>query len=346
MRDIRRKVEVGSARRADHLGAPSGSPAAVASQIAHQRPAGGRQLRSRAVSGAELCRRSGWVRRWRASRDNGRRLTAVSGISRPTVRPGRLGIMTRALGRRSIGNFIFPGVVVIAVIAGFMADRTQLANSGGWIFLLVLSGWVITLCLHEVSHSLVALASGDFSVRARGYLTLNPIKYTNPVFTLIIPFVLLIAGGIPLPGGAVLIESHRLRGRGWSSLVSAAGPAANLLSGIILTVAVGRLSSQYTGLAAGLAFLAVLQFATFILNLLPVPGFDGFGIISPYLSRATQHRIAPIAPWAPLILFAILWSSPAVSSHLFEPANWLFDQFGGNRDAAGNGQYLFQFWKH
>ena len=196
---------------------------------------------------------------------------------------------------------------------------------------------------------MVALAGGDTSVRARGYLTLNPLRYLDPVYSLIIPLVILAAAGIPLPGGAVLIEQHRLRKRWWSSLVSAAGPGTNLLLGIVLTLAVGGLAASdgdISGLAAGLAFLAVLQFVTAILNVLPVPGFDGFGIIAPYLSAAANRAIAPIRPWAPLILFAMLWTIPEASTFLFRPAFALFDLFGGSRGAAAYGQYLFQFWRH
>ena len=102
---------------------------------------------------------------------------------------------------------------------------------------------------------------------------------------------------------------------------------------------------QITGLSAGLAFLAVLQFVTFVLNILPVPGFDGFGIIAPYLPASVGRAIAPIRPWAPLIVFALIWSLPQASAVLFDPALWFFDLLGGSRQEAGWGQLLFQFWK-
>ena len=95
------------------------------------------------------------------------------------------------------------------------------------MFVVVLGGWVITLCLHEFAHALVAYVGGDSSVRARGYLTLNPARYTDLATSVVMPIILLAIGGIPLPGGAVLVEPGRLRFRWWASLVSAAGPAAD-----------------------------------------------------------------------------------------------------------------------
>ncbi|MTD14099.1 site-2 protease family protein [Nakamurella sp. YIM 132087] len=254
--------------------------------------------------------------------------------------------MTGALRRPAVGALIFPGVLLVGIVAGLLADGGN-TPLGVWVFLTVIAGWVVSLCLHEFAHSVVALAGGDTSVRARGYLTLNPLRYTDPVFSLIIPLVLLAVGGIPLPGGAVLIESHRLRSRAWSSLVSAAGPLTNFVLGVICTLAAGSMvgSNSFTGLAAALSFLAVLQFVTAILNVLPIPGFDGFGILSPYLSPQFNRRIAPIRPWAPLILFALIWTVPQISAALFSPAFGLFELFGGDEYAAAVGQSLFQFWR-
>lgn len=254
--------------------------------------------------------------------------------------------MTAPVRRRALGSAIFPAVLVLGVVAGIAANRGT-SPVGLWVFLLVLAGWVVSLCLHEFAHAAVALAGGDTSVRSRGYLTLNPLRYTDPVYSLLIPVILLAVGGIPLPGGSVLIETHRLRHKWWSSLVSAAGPVTNLLAGIVLTIAAAALvnDGRVTALGAGLAFLAVLQFVTAILNVLPVPGFDGFGILAPFLPPQALRTIAPIRPWAPLIVFALLFSAPQVASALFAPAYSLFELFGGTRGAAAIGAGLFQFWR-
>src|SRR5687768_15540217 len=47
-------------------------------------------------------------------------------------------------------------------------------------FAIVLFGWIFSLCLHEFSHALVAYYGGDYTVREKGYLTFNPLKYTHP----------------------------------------------------------------------------------------------------------------------------------------------------------------------
>src|SRR5512142_224535 len=101
-------------------------------------------------------------------------------------------------------------------------------------FLIVLIGWIFSLCLHEFSHALVAYYGGDYTVREKGYLTFNPLKYTHPVYSIVLPLLFVLMGGIGLPGGAVYIERWRLRSRLWATAVSLAGPAANLLIAIVL----------------------------------------------------------------------------------------------------------------
>ena len=123
---------------------------------------------------------------------------------------------TEGVANRTGGNWIFPAVVVATAGAGIAAQRGA-TPVGVWVFLVVLGGWVITLCLHEFAHAVVALAAGDTSVRARGYLTLNPARYTDVTYSVVIPIILLAVGGIPLPGGAVLVEPGRLR-RHWYAL--------------------------------------------------------------------------------------------------------------------------------
>lgn len=41
---------------------------------------------------------------------------------------------------------------------------------------------------------------------SQGYLSLNFMLYMDPIQSLLIPILLLLLGGIPLPGGSVLIN--------------------------------------------------------------------------------------------------------------------------------------------
>ena len=114
-----------------------------------------------------------------------------------------------------------------------------------------------------------------------------------------------------------------------------------MLAGVVLAVLAAPMNSP---LGAALSYLALLQFVAGILNLLPIPGFDGFGVIEPYLSARLKERIRPLRPWIPLAVFAILFSVPTASAWLFDAGYQLFDWAGGSNVLAGAGARLFRFW--
>jgi Zn-dependent protease len=212
-------------------------------------------------------------------------------------------------------------------------------------FLIVLIGWVFSLCLHEFSHALVAYFGGDTSVREKGYLTFNPLKYTHPVYSLLLPLIFLILGGIGLPGGAVYIEKWRLRSKRWESAVSLAGPASNLLLAIILALVLQFRPASSGGIWPALAFLALLQVMALVLNLVPLPPLDGYGVISPYIPSDVRLRLDQAGNILILIFFFLLWYVPFVSDAFWSLVYWLVGVFGIPLQLAAQGLVLFQFWR-
>lgn len=122
------------------------------------------------------------------------------------------------------------------------------------------------------------------------------------------------------------------------------GPLSNLGVGVALTLVVA-LVPMSAGLVIGLSFLALLQIVTFILNILPIPGLDGWGAIEPYLSPGAREFGAKARPWAPIVLFAVLFLVPGASSLLWQGSFAVFDTIGGFKLAAMYGQDAFMFWK-
>jgi Zn-dependent protease len=246
---------------------------------------------------------------------------------------------------------VFLAILAIAIGGGvltvfsdaFPYGNPDVAAKAG-TFLMVLGGWGVSLCLHEFGHAYVAFRGGDREVYFKGYLTLDPRKYTDPVFSLVLPLLILAVGGIPLPGGAVFINHHSLRNKRTESMVSLAGPFFNLLLGILLMIAVSVFQPTFW-LAAALSYLALLQIFAFVLNILPIPGLDGWGAIEPWLSPAAQRFGAKARPWAPLILFAALLGIPAVGSAFFSLADSVYDLIGGDSNLAAFGDFAFRFWQ-
>ena len=213
-------------------------------------------------------------------------------------------------------------------------------------FTIVLVGWIFSLCLHEFSHALVAYRGGDYTVREKGYLSFNPLKYTHPIYSLVLPLIFLLLGGIGLPGGAVYIETWRIRERKWLSLMSLAGPTANLLVAIILGIILRLAPVTPTGIWPALSFLLVLQISAVLFNLIPLPPFDGYNALDPYLPfniRETVNQFRGAAIWIILLLF---WYVPVVGNAFWTAVYSIAGLLGVNQYMVAVGFDQFQFWKH
>jgi len=211
-------------------------------------------------------------------------------------------------------------------------------------FLIVLVGWVFSLCLHEFSHAAVAYAGGDTSVREKGYLTFNPLKYTHPVYSILVPLIFLALGGIGLPGGAVYIETWRLRSPLWRSAVSLAGPMANLVLAILLALLLAVSPVSREGIWPALAFLAFLQISALVLNLIPLPPFDGFGIVDPFLPENLRRGIAQVSGLIPWAVFFLLWYVPEVYETFWRTVVGLTDALNVPLLLVEQGLRDFRFW--
>ena len=179
-------------------------------------------------------------------------------------------------------------------------------------FVIIFFGWIFSLCFHEFSHALVAYHGGDTTVREKGYLTFNPLKYTHPMLSIVIPLLILLMGGIGLPGGAVYIETWRIRNRYWLSAMSLAGPTANGVFAIVLGILLKVLPASTSNLWPGLSFLLVLQIWAILFNLIPLPGLDGYGVIAPFLNPIIREQMERMRAYAIWILILVFWYVPFV----------------------------------
>jgi Zn-dependent protease len=246
-------------------------------------------------------------------------------------------------------SLVFLVLVLATAISGWLLWSST-GPARAWVFIFVLAGWLVTLCLHEFAHALTAYRGGDHTVADKGYLTLNPVRYGHPVLTVVLPILFLIGGGIPLPGGAVAVESHRLRGR-FPSLVSLAGPLVNIVAAAVLLVvasaagppAIYSLEESRAAFWSALTLMAYLQVATAILNLLPIPGLDGFGAIEPFLPASTRASARSVMPFGMLIVL-VLVLLPPVQSAFAAALKAILDLCGAPINGVYFGFQLFRFW--
>jgi Zn-dependent protease len=241
---------------------------------------------------------------------------------------------------------IFLAIVATTVAGGVLAwlaaDAVRpLAYAG--VFIFVIAGWLVSLCLHEFAHAFTAWRFGDHDVAVRGYLNLNPLKYSHPLLSLGLPVLFIALGGIGLPGGAVYVRTSFMTNR-QKTLVSLAGPATNIAFAVLLLALTRILYDPAHGVFwAGLAFLGFLQVTAVVLNMLPIPGLDGYGALEPHLSPETQRALEPAKQFGFLILL-ILLIAPPLNQWFFSVVYWFFDFSGVPSALASIGGQLTRFW--
>lgn len=249
---------------------------------------------------------------------------------RESVRPSP--IFLALLGLTAVGGGL-------AWQAGYSAR--PLAYVG--VFVFVIAGWLVSLCLHEFGHAVTAWRFGDHDAAVRGYLTLDPRRYTHPALSLVLPLVIVALGGIGLPGAAVYVRTWFMT-PARRTLVSLAGPAANLVLAALL-LALTRLffDPTHVVLWAAVAFLGFLQLTAVVLNLLPIPGLDGYDALEPHLSPETQRALAPAKQWGFVILLFLLLA-PVLNHWFFGIVLSLFDLSGVPDVLVSWGNGLTRFW--
>lgn len=241
---------------------------------------------------------------------------------------------------------IFLGLVALTAAGGvlaWLAGSSVRPLSYAGVFVFVIAGWLVSLCLHEFGHAVTAWRFGDRDVAVRGYLTLDPRRYSHPALSLLLPMVVIALGGIGLPGAAVYVRTWFMTPNR-RTLVSLAGPAANLVLAVLLLVLTRVLyDPAHAVLWSGVAFLGFLQLTALLLNLLPIPGLDGYDALEPHLSPETQRAVAPAKQWG-LFVVLFLLLAPGLNRWFFELVLWLFDFSGVPHVLVAWGNSLTRFW--
>jgi len=213
-----------------------------------------------------------------------------------------------------------------------------IANFSNPLFWAVLIAWIMSVVLHEFAHGIVAYWGGDYTIRERGGLTLNPIQYVDPVFSILLPIVFLFMGGIPLPGASTYVRRDLLRSRGWDSAVSLAGPAMNFLLFLACAIPLhpkfGWLDpsdpESWTNAQITLGATATLQIIAMLFNLFQVPPLDGFQAISPWMSQENRQKLSmpPTSVMLFVGLYVVLANFPILSWMLHNVADPLLGAMG------------------
>ena len=147
---------------------------------------------------------------------------------------------------------------------------------------LIIPAILLAFTFHEYAHAIVADKLGDETPRLQGRITLNPFAHID-----IIGFIMILLVNF---GWAKPVQTNPSVYKNYYKddlKVSIAGPLANLFIAIVAVIllvifekVVLSNENLYQIIYTIIYFTAYLNSLWFFLNLLPVPGFDGFHILN------------------------------------------------------------------
>ncbi|MHB1684446.1 MAG: site-2 protease family protein [Bacilli bacterium] len=181
----------------------------------------------------------------------------------------------------------------------------------GFIFRLI--AFVIGLAIHEFGHAYMALLVGDDTAKKQGRVTLNPLAHLDLLGLLMI---LIVNFGWAKP---VMFNPNRIKINRQLGivLIALAGPLMNALLALCAMLALIGMNNSgsafwltsFGGFLVNMSYwLAIVNIALAVFNLIPVPPLDGWKILRyslplRWLPRADQfERLGPFL----LVLVLIL----------------------------------------
>jgi len=193
------------------------------------------------------------------------------------------------------------------------------------IYMVVL---LLAISCHEAGHAWMSYKFGDDTAYMLGRVTINPVKHTDPIGTLLIPIVAFILGSVGGALGSIPLigwgKPTPVNPRNWTNyklgnvMVSVAGVLANLILLIIGIVAAKIMYTQgfnpndflrgsSNPLVIFVSNLMLLNLSLFVFNLLPFPPLDGSKILSTFLPNSAQPILDMLEQFGFLILMFLIY---------------------------------------
>jgi Zn-dependent protease len=192
--------------------------------------------------------------------------------------------------------------------------------------LFIISIWMLPVLLaitmHEAAHGWTAWKLGDDTAKQMGRVTFNPLAHIDPFGTVILPSILIMAGGVlfgwakPVP----VVFSRLGNPRRDMVLVAAAGPGINIGLAIVSAISLYFVDLQRSlfdeWVARNLINSININLLLAIFNMIPMPPLDGGRIAVGLLPYKLAVPLARLERAGLFILIGLIFILPMLGSQL------------------------------
>lgn len=192
------------------------------------------------------------------------------------------------------------------------------------IYMVVL---LLAISCHEAGHAWMSWKYGDDTAYMLGRVTINPVKHTDPIGTLLIPIIAFVAtvttgSRVPLIGWGIPTPVNP---RKWTNyrqanvMVSIAGIGANLILATLgfailkTLIETQIMAPRNPGTGATMVLrmfldnLIYLNVSLAVFNLLPFPPLDGSKVLSTFLPPSFEPIMNLLETYGFLILVLLVY---------------------------------------
>jgi len=216
-------------------------------------------------------------------------------------------------------------------------------------YLFEFIAFLFAISVHESAHAWMANQRGDPTARMLGRISLNPLKHIDPVGTVLMPLIAVVAQ-IPVIGWAkpTPVDPRNFKNPVADDILTAVvGPISNFVvaagatvvllvikhssafgSQVVFGLPLGWVSEQSDSVLVPFCFfiyeLLIINVVLAVFNLIPVPPLDGSHVIRHFLPESIG-KIYDTAGWIGLL--ALVYLGGGLLSALIRPFVHFFNYF-------------------
>lgn len=193
-------------------------------------------------------------------------------------------------------------------VAGAWYTRWDMLGSLTITSILILIGVIlVSLTIHEMMHAWVGYKLGDDTAAGEGRITLNPLAHIDPIMTVLLPIVAIIAFGTPiLAAKPVPFNPDRVK---WdefgAALIAVAGPLSNLVLAVAGALAANFVASG-TILTDILYVFTAVNVSLFVFNMVPIPPLDGSRVLYAFAPDGVRRVMEQLEPVGLFLVFGLI----------------------------------------